>query len=42
MRIVYVAPSYAARALKATAKLVVILHCHGTSHTTCNSMNCSR
>jgi glycosyltransferase involved in cell wall biosynthesis len=34
--------TYAALALKATAKLVVTPHCHGTGHTTCNSMDFSR
>jgi hypothetical protein len=33
---------YAALALKATAKLVVTPHCHGTGHTTCNNMDFSR
>jgi len=37
-----ISTTYAARALKATAKLVVTPHCHGTGHTACNSMDFSR
>ena len=37
-----ISTTYAALAFRATAKLVVTLHCHGTGHTTCNSMDCSR
>jgi hypothetical protein len=34
--------TYAALALKATAKLVVTPHCHGTGRTAYNSMDFSR
>jgi glycosyltransferase involved in cell wall biosynthesis len=34
--------TYAALAFRATAKLVVTPHCHGTGHTACNNMDFSR
>lgn len=37
-----ISTTYAALALKATAKLVVTPHSHGTGHTACNRMDFSR